>query len=129
MHPDYFNIPVPKTKLEDMLRAYEQEPRDFKMPNQRLRTECNGNLWSQIDIVIKRAQCGDDDIYLIRLKPYWTPQSNVDDLSCVSSSVEVLDTIFERRRSNRVREKAPELAVRIEVKIAAFKQIDEASLI
>jgi hypothetical protein len=69
MHPDDFNIPVAKTKLEDMPRAYEQDPRDFKMPNQRLRTECNGSLWSQIDTAIKRAQCGDDDVYLIRWKP------------------------------------------------------------
>jgi hypothetical protein len=57
MRPGDFNIPLEKTKLEDMLRAYEQDPRDLEILNQRLRKEYNSSLWSQIDTIIKRAQC------------------------------------------------------------------------
>lgn len=94
MRADDFDTSFAKMKLEDMLQRYEQHPHDFEMLNRRLRTECNGSLWSQIDTVIKRAQCGDDDVYLIRWKPYWTHQSNVDDLSWVLSSVEALDALL-----------------------------------
>jgi hypothetical protein len=125
MRADDFNTPFAKTKLEDILQKYEQDPHDFEMLNHRLRSECNGSLWSQIDTVIKHARCGNDDIYLIRWKSYWSPQSNISNLSWVSSSVATSDALFERRRSDRVREKAPGLAVRMEAKIAAFKQIDE----
>jgi hypothetical protein len=125
MRADDFDTPFAKTKLEGMLQRYEQDPHDFEMLNHRLQSECNDSLWSQIDTVIKRARYGNEDIYLIRWKSYWTPQSNIDDLDWALSSVEALDALFERRRSDRVREKAPELKFRMEAKIAAFKQIDE----
>ena len=125
MRAEDFNTSFAKTKLEDMLQRYKQDPHDFEMLNYRLRSECSDSLWSQIDTVIKRAKYEDGDICLIRWKSYWTPQSKIDDLNWALSSVEALDALFERRRSDRVKEKAPELAVRMEARIAAFKQSDE----
>jgi hypothetical protein len=121
MRADDFNTPSAKTKLQAMLQRYEQDTHNFEMLNHGLRSECNDSPLSQIDTIIKHAICGDDDTYLIWWKPYWTLQSNINDLNWVSCCVEALDALFQWRRSDRVREKRPELAVRMEAKIVAFK--------
>lgn len=62
---------------------------------------------------IKHIQCENDDIYLIWSKAYWTFQNNVDDLNWISSSIEILDTIFEQYHNDWIREKMPELVVKM----------------
>lgn len=83
MRPSDFNLPGAELTLGAKLQKYQTESSDPQMHRPLYQAECNGNLWSQVDVPMKRGKSGDEVIYLIRWKWCWTPQSNIDDMTWV----------------------------------------------
>jgi hypothetical protein len=108
MRPSDFKVAGAEAKLEAKLQDYNRKPWVFRARSRASHAECNGSLWSHIDVPIKKGKLGNENIYLMRWKACWTPESNIGDMQWVLASYAANNKRLDCRRSTRIGSTAPD---------------------
>jgi hypothetical protein len=101
MRPSDFKISGAEAKLEAKLHEYEKNPWEFQAHSRVFQAECDRDLWSHVDVPMKKGNFQDGVVYLIRWKVCWTPESNIDDMDWVRASYKANNARLNCRRSLR----------------------------
>lgn len=99
MRPSDFERSRVELRLEAKL---QKTPQEFQPRHRLFQAECNGTLWSHVDVPLKKTSFKGDSVYLIRWKACWTPESNIPHLERVHALYQARIIGLDCRRSMRI---------------------------
>lgn len=101
MYPIDFGSRGAETRLIGLLQ--DHSPATFDPRSKGCHAECRGSLLSQVHQVLEKSSSNNSNLYLVRWKACWTPESCIDDQSWLTASL-AANYDKQARRSERLRE-------------------------